>query len=33
VPGPPDIESDDITAEVARLAKLGATVVERLRAG
>jgi predicted enzyme related to lactoylglutathione lyase len=25
-----DIESDDITAEVARLAKLGATVVERL---
>jgi predicted enzyme related to lactoylglutathione lyase len=25
-----DIESDDITAEVARLAKLGATLVERL---
>ena len=27
-----DIESDDIAAEVARLEKLGATVVERLRA-
>ena len=25
-----DIESDDITAEVARLSKLGATVVDRL---
>ena len=27
-----DIETDDIAAEVARLEKLGATVVERLRA-